>query len=321
MKVLVAHGSKMGGTEGIARILGEVLSQLGHRVEVRRADEVVDLAGIEAVLVGGGLYAGRWQRDARRFVRRYADELRGLPVFFFSSGPLDDSAVEREIPPTPSVRQLITLAGAREHVTFGGRLDEDAKGFIAHRMAKAGHAGDWRDVPRIAAWGRRVADELEALPGPAPVAGGGRARRAVRWVTGALCTFTGITAALGGLELMGWPNGASWLPALDALEHTPFKTFFLPGLVLFAVVGLPNLVAAFRLSHRHPRENQMAFAAGALLTGWIVSEMLLLRMAYWLQLVYLAVGLATLLLTGWLHVRRRRGASPSSGGRQPARAG
>ena len=42
------------------------------------------------MIVGGALYAFRWHKDARRFVKRHADELAGRPTYFFSSGPLDD---------------------------------------------------------------------------------------------------------------------------------------------------------------------------------------------------------------------------------------
>ncbi len=39
-------------------------------------------------------------------------------VWFFSSGPLDDSAERQEIPPMESVRKLMARVGARGHCTF-----------------------------------------------------------------------------------------------------------------------------------------------------------------------------------------------------------
>ena len=49
--------------------------------------------------------------------------------------------------------------GAREHVTFGGRLSVDARGFPASAMAKKS-AGDWRDPERVRAWTHRIASQL-----------------------------------------------------------------------------------------------------------------------------------------------------------------
>ena len=80
------------------------------------------LEGIDTVAGAGALYANRWHRDARRFVRRNTAALRELPVWLVSSGPLSDSAEHQEIPPTRQVAKLAKRVGARGHVTFGGRL-------------------------------------------------------------------------------------------------------------------------------------------------------------------------------------------------------
>lgn len=167
MRILITWGSKMGGTEGIARTLGEALTDAGHDVILGAAGARRDLAGIDAVVVGGALYANRWHGDARRFVLRHQDELRRVPLWMFSSGPLDDSAERQTIAPPPRVQALMELVGALGHTTFGGRLAADAKGFPARAMARD-HAGDWRNPERIRAWGRELAAALPtARPGVA----------------------------------------------------------------------------------------------------------------------------------------------------------
>ena len=99
MHILIAHGSKYGGTKGLANQIAATLREIGgHTVDVRRGFELDGLGGYDAVIVGGGLYAGRWHRHARRFVMRHVDELRCMPVWMFSSGPLDHSASERDLP-------------------------------------------------------------------------------------------------------------------------------------------------------------------------------------------------------------------------------
>jgi menaquinone-dependent protoporphyrinogen oxidase len=159
MRVIMAFGSARGGTAGLAEMLGDALTEQGCSVLVAPARDVDDLDGADAVVVAGALYAGRWHRDARRFVRRHHQVLRGLPVWLVSSGPLDDSAVVEEIAPTRGVRKLATLIGARGHVTFGGRLAPDATGFIASSMAKT-RAGDWRDPVHVRRWVRTVVADL-----------------------------------------------------------------------------------------------------------------------------------------------------------------
>ncbi|MEU9188907.1 flavodoxin domain-containing protein [Streptomyces sp. NPDC048484] len=162
--VLVAYGSKNGSTAQIAEHIGEVLTKEGLTVRVRPAAEVDELGSYDAVVLGGGLYAGRWQRDARRFARRHRKALTRLPVWLFSSGPLDASASEREIPPPPGVRRVSHRIAARGHITFGGRLEGDVRGRMARMIVESGKGGDFRDFEQITVWATTVAHTLAAEP-------------------------------------------------------------------------------------------------------------------------------------------------------------
>lgn len=161
MSILVVHGSKRGGTEGLAEMVAADLREEGFEVDLQPAKHVRRVDAYEAVVVGGALYAFRWHKDAKRFVRRHQTQLRRRPTYFFASGPLDDSATKSDIPPVKGVQALMDRVGAKGHVTFGGRLLPDAKGFPASAMAKK-HAGDWRDPAQVRAWVRSVAMELRA---------------------------------------------------------------------------------------------------------------------------------------------------------------
>lgn len=159
MRVLVTYGSKMGGTEGIAAMIGGRLGELGFDVDVRAARDVNLIDPYDAVIIGGGLYANRWYKEAAGFVKRHRRALRGKTVWMFSSGPLDDTATESTIPPTKQVQKYMDLVGAGGHMTFGGKLDADVKGFPASSMAKD-RAGDYRDPAHVHDWVETVAAEL-----------------------------------------------------------------------------------------------------------------------------------------------------------------
>jgi len=164
-RILIAFGSKRGGTAGLATMIGDALAEAGAEVTVSPARHVHGLADFDAAIIAGALYANRWHRDARRFVQRNAEALRKLPVWLVSTGPLDDTAAHRDIEPTRQVQKLITIAGARGHATFGGRLSPDAKGFPASVMAKT-KAGDWRDPSHVRRWVGSVVEQLHlAAPG------------------------------------------------------------------------------------------------------------------------------------------------------------
>jgi menaquinone-dependent protoporphyrinogen oxidase len=86
--------------------------------------------------------------------------LQGRPVWLFSSGPLDTSADTSEIPPVAQAARALQQLGARQHVTFGGRLTEQARGFIARAMVRNGRGGDFRNPARVEAWSRSIVSQL-----------------------------------------------------------------------------------------------------------------------------------------------------------------
>lgn len=159
--VLVAFGSTYGSTAEIAEAIAVAMRDAGADAEARPAGEVTDLTGYDAVVVGSGVYAGRWASDARRFLRSHRDALRARPVWLFCSGPTGGSpdaeaAVTAAGPGVmdPSMRKVDV--GARGYATFAGRVSEGMGGPFARWVPK----GDWRDWEQIAAWGRQVAAEL-----------------------------------------------------------------------------------------------------------------------------------------------------------------
>lgn len=167
-RVLVAYGSKSGSTAEMAQWIVEELRSRHLDAEARPAAEVRGLGGYDAVVLGGALYMGRWHRDAVRFTRRHAEALTELPVWLFSSGPLQESAADRDIPPVRGALRAADRVDSREHVTFGGRLTEDARGRIARQLLKQGRGGDYRDEARVRRWAQGIATELVSGPSRLP---------------------------------------------------------------------------------------------------------------------------------------------------------
>jgi len=165
MRVLVTWGSKRGGTAGIGAMIAETLKASGVDVVAAPVEQVTSLDGFGGVIIGGALYANLWPWKVRHFVNLNLRALRRVPVWMFSSGPLDASADVKDIPPATVVSVLAERVGALGHATFGGRLESTARGFPASAMAKT-HSGDWRNADRIHAWAETIAASLPtARPG------------------------------------------------------------------------------------------------------------------------------------------------------------
>jgi menaquinone-dependent protoporphyrinogen oxidase len=167
MKILVAAASRYGSTLEIAARIGQVLNEGAHHVDVAPVEEITDLVGYDAVVVGSAVYAGRWIRPAREFVDGHAEILSARPLWLFSSGPVGDPPMpEGDVAPDP-VPDLAPL-GARDHHIFAGKLDRSRLHLGDRAVAAALRApeGDFRDWEEIERWARLIADQL-ALVGTA----------------------------------------------------------------------------------------------------------------------------------------------------------
>ena len=160
-RALVVYGSKRGGTAGLGQMVGSALQDNGWEVVVQDAARTADLRGVDLVIIGGALYMDHWHKDARSFAKRREPALRTIPVWLFSSGPLDNTALSGDIAPVPQVQEIARQLEARGHMTFGGRLTADAKGFGARSLARK-YAGDYRSPGQVTDWVRQILHDLAA---------------------------------------------------------------------------------------------------------------------------------------------------------------
>jgi menaquinone-dependent protoporphyrinogen oxidase len=162
VRVLVTAASRHDSTREIAEAIAGGLTERGVHAEARTLDQIADLDGFDAVVVGSAIYMGRWLKPAREFVARYATELSSVPVWLFSSGPLGPP--DHLIPAGESAdaEHLSDVARARGHRVFPGRLERASLGFAERAAAKAVHApeGDCRDWDAIDAFAGEIASEL-----------------------------------------------------------------------------------------------------------------------------------------------------------------
>jgi hypothetical protein len=119
----------------------------------------------------------------------------------------------------------------------------------------------------------------------------------------ALEVLLSIGALGGGLILMLAPRGEILPLPLSALADSPFDTYFVPGLILFGVLGLGPLIAAGLAWLRHPLAPVAAFIVGAGLLIWVAVEVAIIGYSNEppLQAIYGILGVAILLVSiRWL---------------------
>ncbi len=161
MRVAIVVASRHGSTTEIGHAMADRLKHRGLTVSVTEPVDA-DIEGADAVIIGSAVYAGSWVKDARSFVDDHTKELATVPVWLFSSGPLDDP--DTGAMGADKIQGLTDRTHAIGHHVFAGRLDRDELGLAERLVAKMVHApdGDFRDWADIAEWADQIAEILVA---------------------------------------------------------------------------------------------------------------------------------------------------------------
>lgn len=162
MRILISVASRYGATAEIADAVGERLRMHGHEVTLVAPDAVVDLSHVDAAVLASGVYMGRWLRPARAMVKRMGPQLRQLPVWLLSSGPVGDNS---EASPEPvDLRKLIDRTQPRAHVVLPGRLDRENLRMRDKAVVGALRVpdGDFRDWDAVRAFADAIDEELRS---------------------------------------------------------------------------------------------------------------------------------------------------------------
>ncbi len=117
-------------------------------------------------------------------------------------------------------------------------------------------------------------------------------RLPVRSVLSGLLAFMVINAFGGGVDGV---SGAPGVP-IEWLDGTPFRSYFVPGLVLLVIVGGSALGASVAVAVRARFARPAALGAGLVMLGWMVVQVLVLGYVSWLQPAVFVAAAAIVLL-------------------------
>lgn len=115
--------------------------------------------------------------------------------------------------------------------------------------------------------------------------------------------FLGVGAVGGGLALMAGPNGEILPIPVSALSGSPFANYFVPGAVLFTILGIGPLGAAVLAWRRHPAAPLLTLAVGGALLIWLVVEIVVVGYSNDppLQALYFGLGIVISLVgVSWM---------------------
>lgn len=108
--------------------------------------------------------------------------------------------------------------------------------------------------------------------------------------------FVGITAILGGFGLVSDPSGAEMDVSLVLLKNSPFSNYLIPGLVLFIVIGVGNVLSGIVTFLRLRHAGKIAVLSGVFLVLYMTIEVGFIGLLNFSQPLYFVLGAVELIL-------------------------
>jgi hypothetical protein len=112
----------------------------------------------------------------------------------------------------------------------------------------------------------------------------------------ALHLFVGIGALAGGLAAITDP----WEPlgvSAVYLKNSPFTNYLIPGVILFTVIGIGNIVSAFTFRFKSKYQGYISSIFSWALVIWIIVQCIMLRSIAALHVIFFIIGLIKALLS------------------------
>jgi hypothetical protein len=97
------------------------------------------------------------------------------------------------------------------------------------------------------------------------------------------------------------PSGGLLQLPTAYLSHTPFKTYLVPGIILFIANGLLSIIIAIFTIIRHKHYPLLIIFQASVLTGWLTIELIMIKVFY-PPMHILCYSEAFILFTGGLYL-------------------
>jgi hypothetical protein len=119
--------------------------------------------------------------------------------------------------------------------------------------------------------------------------------KTIRILTLVMLLFVAVNALIAGAIFIIDPSGHLLYMDKTALQYTTFTNFLIPGIILFIVNGICNVVAVMYMILHRKGWKMMVFLQGLLLFGWIVIQVIMLHDLYFLHVVMAGIGIMLML--------------------------
>jgi hypothetical protein len=111
-----------------------------------------------------------------------------------------------------------------------------------------------------------------------------------------LHAFVGLGAMGGGMMAILNPQGPGGMPTY-ALKNSPFSNYLIPGIILFTIIGLGNLISALMFFFKLRFQGYISSVFSWALVIWIIIQCLMLNLVVFLHILFFSIGLIEAVLS------------------------
>ncbi len=116
--------------------------------------------------------------------------------------------------------------------------------------------------------------------------------------------FVGIGAMAGGLAAILNPQEPMGAP-IELLQNSPFSNFLIPGIILFTVIGLGNVISAITLRLRFKFQGYVSVVFSGALVIWIIVQCIMINSIVFLHVLFFIIGLIQSVLSALIIFEQR----------------
>lgn len=125
-------------------------------------------------------------------------------------------------------------------------------------------------------------------------------RSYLKYIAMLLLVLNVIGAFIGGIPMILYPDGSANGISLSYLQHSPFDSYLIPGVILVVCNGVLSLLVCIGLFFNLRHHAWGVAGQGIILCGWIVIQMIMLREVNFLHIAFGSIGIALIFLGRYL---------------------
>ena len=160
-KILLSYGTAAGSTAEVAQAIGDEMSKGGVQVDIEPVENVKDISGYDAVVIGTAARMFHILCKTRRFLRKHRKALQAVPVaYFLVCLTMGEETPDNVTKATNYAKPMVETKAPVSLGLFGGCIVHDNLKDVFGRSMKSVPEQDHRDWDKIRSWASETLPKL-----------------------------------------------------------------------------------------------------------------------------------------------------------------